>query len=75
MRYIGSTFGDNANTLHVPGYTLFDAALRYRAGQPAGGRQRLEPVRQGLLSPTCYENGGCIYGEGRNIKGMLTAKF
>ncbi|NBF12808.1 TonB-dependent siderophore receptor [Pseudomonas sp. Fl4BN1] len=28
-RYVGSSFGDDANTLRVPGYTLFDAMARY----------------------------------------------
>jgi iron complex outermembrane receptor protein len=29
VRYIGSTYGDQANTFKVPSYTLFDAAIRY----------------------------------------------
>jgi len=28
-RYVGSSWGDTANTLKVPGYTLFDAAVHY----------------------------------------------
>lgn len=29
VRYVGESFADNANTLVVPGATVFDAALRY----------------------------------------------
>ncbi|WP_146606065.1 TonB-dependent siderophore receptor [Mesorhizobium kowhaii] len=30
VRYIGASFGDNTNTVNVPGHTLVDAALRYK---------------------------------------------
>lgn len=30
MRYLGSTFGDNLNTVKVPNITLFDAAIHYQ---------------------------------------------
>jgi iron complex outermembrane recepter protein len=30
VRYVGETFGDNANAFAVPSYTLFDAAIRYQ---------------------------------------------
>lgn len=33
VRYVGPNFGDDANTERVPGYKLFDAALRYRLGE------------------------------------------
>lgn len=29
VRYVGSTFGNSANTIYVPSYTLFDAAISY----------------------------------------------
>jgi iron complex outermembrane recepter protein len=29
VRYIGNSYGDAANTLYIPSYTLFDAALHY----------------------------------------------
>ncbi|TIM60572.1 MAG: TonB-dependent receptor, partial [Mesorhizobium sp.] len=29
IRYVGSTFGDDANTFKVPAVTLVDAALHY----------------------------------------------
>jgi iron complex outermembrane receptor protein len=29
VRYTGNSFGDQANTLYIPAYTLFDAALHY----------------------------------------------
>lgn len=33
VRYVGPNFGDVDNTTRVPGYKLFDAALRYRLGE------------------------------------------
>ena len=32
VRYIGHSYGDTANTLSIPGYTLFDMFLRYDFG-------------------------------------------
>lgn len=32
VRYVGETYGDAANTLQVPSYTLFDAAVSYDFG-------------------------------------------
>ncbi|MFM9718848.1 TonB-dependent receptor domain-containing protein, partial [Streptomyces galilaeus] len=32
LRYIGKTWGDNANTFHVPAYTVWDAKLAYKPG-------------------------------------------
>jgi iron complex outermembrane receptor protein len=33
VRYFGGTYGDAANTLHIPDYTLVDAMLRYDLGE------------------------------------------
>jgi len=74
VRYIGQTFGDNANTLSVDGHALVDAAIRY-------GRDNYEAALNvsNLLDKdyyaTCYPSAGCIAGEGRVITGTLTAKF
>lgn len=32
VRFVGSSYGDDANTVRSPGYTLVDAALRYDLG-------------------------------------------
>ena len=30
VRYVGESYGDNANTFLIPAYTLFDATVSYR---------------------------------------------
>ncbi|CCV03115.1 ferrichrome outer membrane transporter (fragment) [Mesorhizobium metallidurans STM 2683] len=74
VRYIGASFGDNANTVNVPGYTLVDAALRYKKnGWQAA--LNVSNLFDKTYYSTCYPGSGCIYGEGRVIKGSLSMKF
>lgn len=78
-RHIGENYGDNANVYHMPGVTLFDAALRFDFG-------KLNPQLKGLkmalnasniLNKTyvaaCLSAAGCYYGDGRNV--YLTMKY
>ncbi|MFD1988324.1 TonB-dependent siderophore receptor [Mesorhizobium newzealandense] len=79
VRYIGASFGDNTNTVNVPGHTLVDAALRYKKnGWQAA--LNVSNLFDKTYYSTCYESGSnpdlsCIYGEGRVIKGSLSMKF
>jgi iron complex outermembrane receptor protein len=79
VRYIGASFGDNTNTVNVPGHTLVDAALRYKKnGWQAA--LNVSNLFDKTYYSTCYEAGSnadlsCIYGEGRVIKGSLSMKF
>jgi iron complex outermembrane receptor protein len=76
-RYVGQTYGDNANVYDVPGYTLFDAALRYDFG-------KADPKMEGLKASlnvsnlfdkkyvsSCIGTTGCYWGEGRTVYGTL----
>jgi iron complex outermembrane receptor protein len=74
VRYVGSTFGDNENTLLVPSYTLADAALRYRHGSWQAALN-VSNVFDKKYFATCYTGEGCYFGERRNIKGSLSVKF
>lgn len=74
VRYVSSTFGDNANTVRVPSYTLFDAALRYKRGS-WGAALNVSNLFDKKYFSTCYPGEGCYYGEARNIKGSLNVKF
>lgn len=73
VRYIGQTYGDNANTIDVDGYTLVDAAIRYRR---AGWELALNASNlfDKDYDATCYE-GGCFFGDGRNITTTLSVNF
>ena len=66
-------FGDNANTISVSGYTL--STRRCVSSGASQAAINISNLFDKAYFSTCYENGGCIHGEGRNIKGMLTAKF
>ncbi|WP_189587911.1 TonB-dependent siderophore receptor [Mesorhizobium sp. M3A.F.Ca.ET.201.01.1.1] len=74
VRYIGASFGDNANTIDVPGYTLVDAALRYKKNGWQAALNVSNLLDKTYYS-TCYPGAGCIYGEGRTVKGSLSMKF
>lgn len=74
VRFVGDTYGDGGNTLKVPDYTLFDAALRYRRGNWQGS-VNVSNLFDRTYYATCYTGAGCAYGEGRIIKAVLSAKF
>lgn len=73
VRYNGRTYGDTANLIRIPDYTLFDLFLRYDFG--AG-----QSVREGLALSlnarnlfdrryvaTCGSVASCYYGSGRTV--------
>lgn len=66
IRYVGSAFGDTANTFKVPSYTVVDALLHYRRG---GLRVALNA--KNLLDrehvASCISRNSCLYGEPRHI--------
>ncbi|MGC4026621.1 MAG: TonB-dependent siderophore receptor [Mesorhizobium sp.] len=74
VRYVGSTFGDEANTILVPSYTAADAALRYKRGNWQAALNVSNLFDKSYFT-TCYTGEGCYYGEGRNITGSLNMKF
>ncbi|WP_420994990.1 TonB-dependent siderophore receptor [Cupriavidus sp. 30B13] len=76
VRYTGSTY-DQSNTLHVPPFTLFDAALTYDLG-------RLAPALHGVSVAVNAQNlfnrhyvqscvNGCYYGLERTV--VATARY
>lgn len=77
VRYVGPTYGDLANYLHIPGYTLFDAALRYDAGKIGGMNLQLALNGSNLADKryvaTCSAATSCYYGTGRTV--MVTARL
>lgn len=79
-RYIGTSF-NNSNTVKVPSYTLYDAAIRYDLGAL---RPDLEGATLALnvtnltdekyVTPGFYEN-TVFYGKRRQILGTLTYRW
>lgn len=77
VRYIDDTHGDLANILHIPSYTLFDAAIRYDVGRVGNGNLRLSLNASNLADKryvaTCTAATSCYYGSGRTV--MATARY
>ncbi|SFT57233.1 TonB-dependent siderophore receptor [Mesorhizobium sp. YR577] len=75
VRYVGSSYGDDANTFKVPGATLVDAAVRYDWNSV-----RLQLNASNLFDKkyvaSCFsESFGCFYGEGRKVTGTMTYRW
>ncbi|MCY1376057.1 Ferrichrome outer membrane transporter/phage receptor [compost metagenome] len=81
IRFVGSSYADNANTIKADGYTLVDAALRYDFGAKNPSLKGLE----GTLNVTnlfdkdyyssCSSNIYCQYGNGRQVLAGLRYKW
>lgn len=74
LRYVGQTYGDSANTLSVPGYTVADAAIRYTRGRLEGSLNASNLFDNSYFA-TCYAGAGCFAGDERVVQATLTARF
>lgn len=76
-RYVDETYGNLANSLKIPSYTLYDAAVRYDLGQVGNSRVQLSLNASNLTNEryvaTCTAATACYYGSGRTV--MATARF
>ncbi|WP_237772525.1 TonB-dependent siderophore receptor [Herbaspirillum robiniae] len=72
VRHVGNSPGASDNSLNVPGYTLFDAALHYELP-----KWRLSLTASNLFNKEyisgCYDATRCIYGNGRTV--LATARY
>lgn len=77
VRYVGSSYGDAANSLKVPSYTLVDAALRYDFGKVNPDMKGLQLSLNAInlfdrkYVSSCWNENSCFYGNGRTITGTL----
>lgn len=70
MRYIGPQYGDEANTLRMPGFTLFDAGVHYDTKH-----WRFAVNAQNLFDRVyvnCQASTYCAYGLRRSVVGRAT---
>lgn len=74
IRYIGSSFGDNANTREVDAYTLVDMAVRYE-WEDYTVALNVNNVLDKDYYATCDTSVGCISGAGRNATLTLSRSF
>ncbi|SDC85570.1 iron complex outermembrane recepter protein [Bradyrhizobium brasilense] len=74
VRYVGSTFGDDANTFKVPASTVVDALVAYTRDN-----YRLSLNVTNLADTryvaACYGNTSCFYAEGRKAIAKLTYRW
>jgi iron complex outermembrane recepter protein len=79
VRYVGTSFGDAANTFGVPDFTLLDAAIRYEVPTGTLKGLRLAVNANNLLDDTyvtsCLNINNCFYGARRIITGSLSYRW
>lgn len=81
VRYVGESYGDTANTLEIPSYTLVDLMGRYEFGA-------LNPDWDGWVASvnarnianeayvaTCTSVSSCFYGSGRTVNLRLQYRW
>jgi iron complex outermembrane receptor protein len=74
VRYVGSTWGDDANTFRLPNVTLADAAIHYERGN-----YRFSVNAQNLFDTiylsSCSNMNGCYYGLRRAVIGTVRYRW
>jgi iron complex outermembrane receptor protein len=81
VRYVDSSWGDAANTLKVPSYTVYDAAVHYDVGpiNSATDNLRLALNVTNLTDKkyvtTCYSYSWCWYGSQRTAQLSATYQW
>lgn len=79
-RYVGSTYADAANSIHVPSYTLFDAAIRYDLSgvDDSLGGLKLALNVNNLFDKEYYvscSSTSCNEGYGRTVIGTVSYRW
>lgn len=81
VRFVGSSYSNDANTVKASGYTLFDAALRYDFGAKNPNLNGLQATLNvtNLLDKEYYSSCSseyyCQYGNGRTVVAGLRYKW
>lgn len=79
FRYIGSSYGDNANSFRVGGYTLWDAAIRYsltQAGLPGSDLSlNISNLFDRHYVSSCFADYACYWGSERRVTVSATLRF
>lgn len=81
VRYTGKSWGNLANTIVVPDFTLFDLFVRYDFGKatPSLNGLSLSVNARNLLDKTyvatCSGSSSCFYGSGRAVTARLQYRW
>ncbi|WP_427024974.1 TonB-dependent siderophore receptor [Aureimonas ureilytica] len=75
LRYVGSSFGDDANTFKVPGATVVDAALSYERDQFKLSVNASNLFDKDYVASCGNRDFFCFRGEGRRVTGKLSVNW
>ncbi len=74
VRYTGSTYGNAANTLEVPAYTLVDAAVSYD-WRPFRLQLNVSNVLDERYVASCWTRASCFYGTARTVRAEVEYRW
>ena len=81
VRYTGESYGETANSLAIPDYTLFDLFLRYDLGQAIQSMDGLalsvnaRNIADKRYAATCTAVSACYYGQGRSVTARIRYRW
>ena len=75
VRFLGSSWADNANTLKVPSVTLLDAGASYEFADGWKANLAITNLTDEVYVASCQNATGCYYGEERRASLSLARKF
>ncbi|MDF7649012.1 TonB-dependent siderophore receptor [Erwiniaceae bacterium L1_54_3] len=75
VRYIGSMFGDNANTIPVKNFALVDAGVKYQVNKTVQVGFNVQNLLDHHYVGTCDGDTSCYPGQERTFIGSLKLNF
>jgi iron complex outermembrane receptor protein len=79
VRYVGSSWGNDAHDFKVPSYTLYDASVSYdlsRVGlKGTSVKVNANNLTNEYYVASCYSANACYVGEKRNVTATVSYKF
>ncbi|WP_152048555.1 TonB-dependent siderophore receptor [Aureimonas psammosilenae] len=75
VRYVGSTFGDDANSFKVPDATVFDASLSYKKDKYELAVNASNLFDKDYVASCGNETFLCFRGEGRRVTGKASIRW
>ena len=75
LRYLGSSWADNANTLKVPSATLVDAGVSYDFAPDWNANLFVTNLADKRYVSSCQTAFTCYYGEGRRVSLAVSHAF
>lgn len=75
LRYVGSSYGDEANSFKVPGSVVVDAALNYKFDDVTLSLNATNLFDKKYVASCFNETFGCFYGERRRVMAKATVRW